>query len=547
MPAVSARTLVATPALAICLAGALPAMAVERYPGDAAEVKAMRERSPQAVELLERGEALGAAGELGKAHEAFLAAQAADPGSTLLRRRDCEALTVLGRRGEAVAACSRAYQDARWNVNMRAMVSALVEGPTLPTVSDFLQALAVVSVERHRSPGFAAPLAAACVIAGSIGDGIMLEHCLGQLKKADPNDPEVPVASALLESRCPPARFWTGWLAIAAATLLTMAHALWARVARSRGAAAAAATGGALALLAFLPRTAMAAEGEERPQSGWLSQWPIDKDSPEKSVPSEKERNANPLQFGYWLQDLALKAEHASKKGDHDQAIKLYRAMAVAVPEAAVSYIKLCDEYEAVGDLESARKSCGSALMHDGAKVKDYTRFIYMVLAEPGRIRPLELAAVSKVLEHMKADPEGRAAAEELECDVGERTSNVAQLRECTAALMARAPESPKAVHSKWALAIEEHRFSDARDDIDHAAFLGARVDGMKKATDAREKQWILRLTLMGVSALLFLAAIAFGVRAILQRRRGRPKSGGGIAPGSVVDPGVGGAALDQT
>src|SRR5271170_7472409 len=126
MPAVSARTLVAAPALAICLGMTVPAMAIERSPGDLAEVKAMRETSPRAVELLEEGEALGAAGKLAQAHDLFLAAQVQAPESTLLRRRDCEALTVLGRRAEAVAACSRAYQDARWNINLRAMVSALV-------------------------------------------------------------------------------------------------------------------------------------------------------------------------------------------------------------------------------------------------------------------------------------------------------------------------------------------------------------------------------------------------------------------------------------
>jgi hypothetical protein len=146
----------------------------------------------------------------------------------------------------------------------------------------------------------------------------------------------------------------------------------------------------------------------------------------------------------------------------------------------------------------------------------------------------------------MKADPEGRGAADELACDVGERTSNVAQLRECTAALKARAPETPKTVGYEWALAVEEHRFSDARDDIDHAAFLGARVDKMKTMTDAREKAWKLQLLLAGVSVALLLGAVAFAVRAILQRRRGGPK-GGGVAPGASTESDVAGAALDQT
>src|SRR6476469_1738543 len=49
-----------------------------------------------------------------------------------------------------------------------------------------------------------------------------------------------------------------------------------------------------------------------------------DDDNPEKSVPTVKDRNTNPLEFGYYLQDLLTRAELETKRNDVPRVIKYY-------------------------------------------------------------------------------------------------------------------------------------------------------------------------------------------------------------------------------
>ena len=84
---------------------------------------------------------------------------------------------------------------------------------------------------------------------------------------------------------------------------------------------------------------------EAVPASGWLSKWHVDREHPEANSPTVKDRNADPLEFGYWLQDLVWKAERAAKSGDHALAAKLYMALATAVPDRAIALLLLaCQE-----------------------------------------------------------------------------------------------------------------------------------------------------------------------------------------------------------
>ena len=91
----SARGIVLASILAMAAASSAAA-SVARGGGDAQEVDAMRRASPHAVELLEKGEALGQSGAFEAAHALFEQGVAEAPSSALLKRRDCEALTALG-------------------------------------------------------------------------------------------------------------------------------------------------------------------------------------------------------------------------------------------------------------------------------------------------------------------------------------------------------------------------------------------------------------------------------------------------------------------
>jgi tetratricopeptide (TPR) repeat protein len=502
------------------------AAAAARALYDEQEVNAMRARNPHAVELLEKGESLAAAGAPKEADALFRQGEAEYPDSSLLWRRDCEARTALGEQEAAIDACSKAMQRLNSGDNVRAMVSALVDGSSAPTTGQLFQALMLVERWHEMAPGQPVAAAATCDIAERIEDGVMLQRCAEELQRIAPNDPATGRALARLASRCPPARFWAGWLSIAAAVVITIGHALRrVTLLLRRGAAAAA----ACLILCAVPRIASAAD-PPAPHGG-LSKFPVDDEHPDRSIPSEDERNAQPLEFGYWLQDLTAKGLNASRKGDHAASARFYEVLANVVADRAVPFVKLCEEYEALGDLKRAINSCGDALLRDGVTVHDYTRFVHLVLAESGAPSAKEVAALGQVLQHMKEDPAGREAVDDLECEVGLRTSNVAQLEECTAALAARAPDDPKTISFQWALAILKGNFGRAEQLIARARALGMpaqSVASMQRKTSETRTQHRIHVALWAAAIAFLLTGIAIAARSL---RRRRPEQESAIAP----------------
>ncbi len=488
---------------------------------DQRELVAMRAQSPHAAELYDKGEALAAAGNRKDAEALFKQSHTEYPDASIPWRRDCEMLIDLGQRKDAITACSYAVGVLRSGANQRALVSALVDGAANPTTIELSLALTIVAKEHHLGPSVTAA-AAACDIAERIGDQVMLQGCTQELRRLAPNDPATGKALSVLAARCPPWRFWSGWGPILAAIVLTLGHALWglARKWRSRRAGIAALAAIAVALASW-PGAADAEE--QKRSSNWLSKRPVDDENPESNIPSEKERDADPLEFGYWLQDVALKGEHASKRGNHASAARFYEALSNAVPDRAIGFIKACEEYEALGDREKAIDRCGAALLRDGLRVQDYTHFVHLVVGRPGRLSEKETAALAQVLQHMKDDPAGHAAVDDLECEVGAKTSNVAQLKECTAALMARAPADRRTISYRWALAIADGQTGEADDLIRQAVSAGvapAEIEKMKKETAGAAMKRSLRVGALTVAIGLLVAGIVLVARSLLARKR---------------------------
>jgi len=442
---------------------------------------------------------------------------AVDPSAT--DRHACEALTEQGRRSDAVLACSRAVQTVRSDANVRALVHALVGGPAAATTTHLAIALSITAREREAG-GRITAAAATCDIAERMGDMVMLQRCADDLRTTAPDDPATARAAAILAARCPPWRFWGGWSLVAATLGGTLAHALRRSARRSRLALAPALGAG---ILAVSSPTLARADVPPAPQHGWLSKWPIDDAHPAAAIPPENERNADPLQFGYWLQDLTWKAQRSSALGDHAAAARYYHALAVAVPDRAVGFVKECEEHEALGHRDEAVEACGQALLRDGLTVRDYEHFVQLELGQPRPLTEKETAALAQVIAHMKEDPAGRDAAADLECQVGARTSNVAQLEACTAALAARGPEDARLVSYRWALAV-------AKGDRDEAAALVARapaagvapqdVERMSRTTQETMRQQTLRLLLSVVAIVLLVAGLGAVGRLLGARKR---------------------------
>jgi hypothetical protein len=116
---------------------------------------------------------------------------------------------------------------------------------------------------------------------------------------------------------------------------------------------------------------------------------------------------------------------------------------------------------------------------------------------------------------------------------VGARTSNVAQLKECTAALTARAPNDPKTISYLWALAMADGRTGDADDLVRRASAAGVApedIQRMKKATADAAMKRSLRVTALTVGIGLLLAGIVVAVRALWARRRREANAVAGTA-----------------
>jgi len=133
---------------AVCLVSAAALFATEgasaaisRAPIDIQELGNMRQAAPHAVELFEQGEAAGVAGDLEGAHQLFQRATSEASWFSLAHRRDCEALSALGKREQAVDECSKALEDRRIPLNARALIRALVGGAAYLFCNEYEEAL----------------------------------------------------------------------------------------------------------------------------------------------------------------------------------------------------------------------------------------------------------------------------------------------------------------------------------------------------------------------------------------------------------------------
>src|SRR5262249_54948474 len=155
---------------------------------------------------------------------------------------------------------------------------------------DLAQALMLAHAAGRSEASAIAGYAAECDIADKIGDETMLERCTHDLERVAPGQEETLRARAALDARRPGFAMWLGWIAIAAACALRVRGALR----RSMRAPVAA------SIAAILVTFAAPASAQDT-----LSEWPVNDKDPVSSVPSNKDRDANPLQFGYWLMDAA--------------------------------------------------------------------------------------------------------------------------------------------------------------------------------------------------------------------------------------------------
>lgn len=253
----------------------------------------------------------------------------------------------------------------------------------------------------------------------------------------------------------------------------------------------------ALSILASVPLAgsfaAAQADGAEpprmasEPSAGNTSRWPIDDSAPESSLPSQDQRDRNPVEFGYFLMDLIAKGDRAEERGDHSAALGFYRALAKAVPDRSTPFVKMCAAQEAAGDRASAIESCARALEASGATVDDAARYVRLVLTRPEPPGAQETQALDAVLEHLRAAEASRLVAEELACEVGLRLASSERLRLCEQAVAGWAVDDPRTISWQWALALQAGDRTRAASLVRRAERAGMSAAGIERMTHTVE------------------------------------------------------------
>src|SRR3954471_2675186 len=161
---------------------------------------------------------------------------------------------------------------------------------------------------------------------------------------------------------------------------------------------------------------AVSARAETLPQ-GALSRWGIDAANPEASVPKPEDLEREPIQAGYFLMDLGVAADQAMQRKDYAAAIRYYKAIQKMVPERSVSYVKICQTYELMGERQQALESCKGAMNHEGATPNDAAIYVRLLTAGP-TVSPEQLAEANAVIAHLKKENVDAGALALIECEM---------------------------------------------------------------------------------------------------------------------------------
>lgn len=242
----------------------------------------------------------------------------------------------------------------------------------------------------------------------------------------------------------------------------------------------------------------------------------INDSDPESSVPTRQQRIGNPLEFGYYLQDLLARAESATKKSDAQGAIKYYRAVAAALPEQAQGWSLLCAAYQTAQDRDRAVRACKYAIDREGAQLKDFHRYVDLLATKPDDLTAEERTDLGGVLEHLDKQPGLEVQTAHLRCQVAVKLKDAGALQVCTAVLAKAAPDDPKTVVFQWTLAVMRGDRVEAARLVGRAQELGVASESIARMNGVAPSWWSsrsLRVALLAAVALALVAMVVYSRR----------------------------------
>ena len=516
--------------LAALLCVSLPGFAQhspERGASDNIELARIQQNQPAALHAIEQGEAALARGDARAALSQFDQAKQLVPSSQIISRRRCQALNLLGQREAALTACGEALKLTPFGpaLAMRAAVAALMSSPK-PTVDELAQALLYADRAIDTAPALPAGYAANCDIAYRLGDAARLATCQQALARIAPAHYETARAARMSVSEMPVLAKLV-WGALLLLSLFTLVHFIARN--RTSGGWRAGARGAARVGLALLVLCVPALAGAEdstsfkMPESyHGLSKWPVSPSNPESSVPTPQQRDSDPLQYGYFIMDLADLAGMAFKQKDYTAAGRFYEAAAKASPETAVGFRKACQYIELGGDAARALGFCRRALAAQGVTVSDYVRYADMLFRQPAPLGPEQLDDLRGIVDHLQTSGAPEAAAN-VECDLAVRTDDFKRLDNCVRVLNIVASSDPKTLSFAWTRALHRGDIAEAQRLVAEAKKTAMKPEGIQSmeqatAAEARLPRRLVRhwLPFVGGS----LAALGLGIALLLASKR---------------------------
>jgi hypothetical protein len=440
-------------------------------------------------------------------------------------RTACESALRLEAAGQQTSSsrgpCHQALRLGGLAEDLRNEVASSTQPRANLTLDGLVSASVLADAAVEKMPAAPWGYLARCDIAGRLGSAALMASCVADLRRLASQGATADGAPMFATGRVS-LGIWALRALLAFGLLGTLGHALWhirkdARRNPSVGAPVLAAV--VLIATSFIGGTARA---EPMPK-GDLSSFRINDTNPEASVPSPDAQMNNPLQFGYYLQDLAARAERAAKKGNHAAAARLYGALTKASPTVAYGPRQMCTELEAAGDPPNAILACRTAITRLGSTVSDYVRFVTLVLATKGPLPAGEREELDSVIDHMKEEQTLGYLPTILGCEVAVRFDDFATAKSCADELAKVAPKDQRTITLQWALAVHNNDRSAAMNLMARAKEAGMSQAGlarMQAGSRALNRRWMQHLVLLTIAVALVGAGVWFTLRRLSGRRQ---------------------------
>ncbi len=476
-------------------------------------------------------QAAASAGRVEEAADLFARARKLVPENIIPLRGACDVALSMQRAGRLASSrepCHRAFLVGAKPEDMYREVASLMREPTAPSLDTTVLVAFAADAAVHRGGGEPWGYLARCEIGRRLGLAEVLEGCLADLQRIAPNSPET---KRMLAEATPHSRFyiWTLRLLLVLVPLATAVHVLVVRFrtrARSLATSKAAAAVFVVAAIAGLAGSARGAlverNGRPEMEDDQISIFPIDDANPEATVPSVAQQNEKPLQFGYYLQDLAAKVERAKKNNDIPAQIRYYRAITKAAPKSPYGPRKLCEVLESSGDVDGAIVACRTATVIEGTTVGDFRRLIDVILAKSGNLSQDLRNEVYAAVDHIQKEAQLGAVPEVVRCGAALRFQDWETLKVCSDRLGQTAPNDAKTVSFQWALAVHQRDRPAADALVDRARTLGmepAGIQRMEATNRAMGGNALVRLVLILAILALVVGIWRLGAKKLVTRR----------------------------